>query len=270
MHEPPTDLLAHIDAATVEPGSIALWHTGGAGYVLRTPGTTIYVDPFCGPSQDPATWERSLPPAFDAANVRRCDLVLSTHEHFDHCDPDALGPLLEVTRAPFAGPASSTAKARAWGWPDERLWTLGWGDRREVGDVRITTVKSVDPMAEGCNGYVFETQGLVVVNMGDSLWYDDVGKALAGFSVDALCVSVAQNPVGGTYYMSEVDAARMARDVGAKVLIPHHWDLWKWVLLDPRRIQAVAPWYAPDTQVRPARFAERMTLTRAGEGVAVS
>jgi L-ascorbate metabolism protein UlaG (beta-lactamase superfamily) len=88
--------------------------------------------------------------------------------------------------------------------------------------------------------------------------------------VDAIALSVAQNPPDETYYMSEVDAVRIARDVGAKVLIPHHWDLWQWVALDPRRIQAVAPWYAPDVQVRPARYCERMTLQRAGDAVAVS
>lgn len=269
MKQAPADLLQQIDAAAVEPGSIALWHTGGAGYVMRTPGTTIYVDPFCGESLDPGTWVRALPPAFDPGRVQRCDLIMSTHEHFDHCDPNALGPLREVTTAAFAGPSTSTAKAREWGWPEARLRSLAWGDSFEVGDVRITTVRSNDPMAQGCNGYVFEAQGLVVVNMGDSLWYDEVGKELGRWQVDALCVSVAQNPVGGTYYMSEVDAVRMARDVGARVLIPHHWDLWEWVVMDPRRIQAVAPWYAPDTQVRPARFAERMTLRRAGEGVAV-
>jgi L-ascorbate 6-phosphate lactonase len=269
MDKPPADLLQQIDAASVEPGSIALWHTGGAGYVMRTPATTIYVDPFCGESLDPGTWVRNLPSAFDPSQVKRCDLVMSTHEHFDHCDPNALGPLREVTAASFAGPATSIAKARGWGWPDDRLRALAWGDAFEVGDVRITVIRSVDPMAEGCNGYVFEAQGLVVVNMGDSLWFDGIGKELEPWRVDALCVSVAQNPVGGTYYMSEVDAVRMARDVGVRVLVPHHWDLWEWVMLDPRRIQAVAPWYAPDVQVRPARFAERMTLHRAGEGVAV-
>jgi L-ascorbate metabolism protein UlaG (beta-lactamase superfamily) len=124
-------------------------------------------------------------------------------------------------------------------------------------------------MAQGCNGYVLEAEGLVLVNMGDSLWYDQIGEELSRWRVDAICLSVAENPVGGTYYMSEVDAGRIARDVGARVLIPHHFDLWEWVALDPQRIQAIAPWYAPHTQISPARFGERMTLVRAGEGVAV-
>jgi L-ascorbate 6-phosphate lactonase len=267
---PPPDLLDQIDRAVVHPGQIALWHTGGAGYVFKTPRATVYIDPFTGPSQQPEKWERGLAPPFVAAHVKRCDLILSTHEHFDHCDPVALADLLGATKAPFAGPNSSIELARGFGWPDDRLRTLGHGDRLELAGITVTTVKSVDPMAIGCNGYVVEAEGIVYVNMGDSLWFDDIGKTLSRWRIDAICLSVAQNPIGETYYMSEIDAARIARDVGARVLIPHHWDLWQWVALDPRRIQAVAPWYAPNTIVRPARFCERMDLTRVGDQVAVS
>ena len=268
MRQPPPDLLEQIDAARVERGQIALWHTGGAGYVIRTSEATIYLDPFTGPSESDR-WVRMLAPPFDASRVGRCDLILSTHEHFDHCDRDALTKLLVVTSAQLAGPTSSIKRARGFGWPEERLRPLAPGESIEAAGVRVTAVRSHDPMAEGCNGYVLEAEGLVLVNMGDSLWYDDIGKELAGWSVDAICLSVAENPVGGTYYMSEVDAGRIARDVGAKVLIPHHFDLWEWVALDPRRIQTVAPWYAPEAQIRPARYGERMTLARAGGGVAV-
>lgn len=47
VRQPPPDLLEQIDAARVERGQIALWHTGGAGYVIRTSEATLYLDP-CG------------------------------------------------------------------------------------------------------------------------------------------------------------------------------------------------------------------------------
>jgi L-ascorbate metabolism protein UlaG (beta-lactamase superfamily) len=268
VRQPPGDLLEQIDGARVEPGQIALWYTGGAGYVIRTSSATIYLDPFTGPSESDR-WVRLLAPPFDASRVARCDLILSTHEHFDHCDRDALTKLLAVTGAPLAGPASSIERARGFGWPQERLQPLAHGQGLEAKGVRVTAVRAHDPMAEGCNGYVLEAEGLVLVNMGDSLWYDQIGDELSRWRVDAICLSVAENPVGGTYYLSEVDAGRIARDVGARVLIPQHFDLWEWVALDPQRIQTIAPWYAPDTQVRPARYCQRMTLLRAGPGAAV-
>src|SRR5215207_1315702 len=74
------------------------------------PRATVYIDPFTGPSDD--KWVRGVAPPFDASQVRRCDLILSTHEHRDHCDPDALVPMLAGTGARLAGPASSIEAAR--------------------------------------------------------------------------------------------------------------------------------------------------------------
>lgn len=268
VQQPPADFLAQVDAATIVPGQIALWYIGGAGFIVRTPSTTLYIDPFCGPSID-ENWVRGLAPPFDPARIRVCDGILSTHEHLDHCDPVALVPMLTSTRATLFGPATSIEMAAGFGWPANRLHALTWGDSTTVGDIKITTIKSVDPMAKGCNGYVMESQGIIFVNMGDSLWYDDIGKQMAPWKIDAICLSVALNPPGETLYMSEIDAVRIARDVGAKVLIPHHWDLWQRVALDPRRIATVAPWYAPDTIVRPTRFCQRISLIRAGEAIAI-
>lgn len=263
MRQPPADFLDQVEQARVSSGTIALWYTGGAGYIVKTPKSTIYIDPFCGPSIDEeGRWTRMIAPPFDPSKVGTCDLILSTHEHLDHCDPKTLGPMLASTGATLAGPSSSTATAAGFGWPSDRLRALTWRQSMVVGDVRITAVKSVDPMAKGCNGYVLESEGVTFVNMGDSLWFDDIGKNLAAWSVDAIAVSVAQNPVGETYYMSEVDAARIARDVGARQLIPHHWDLWQWVAMDPARVQTVTPWVAPGCVVRPAQYCQRMDVSR--------
>jgi L-ascorbate metabolism protein UlaG (beta-lactamase superfamily) len=79
--------------------------------------------------------------------------------------------------------------------------------------------------------------------------------------VDALCVSVAQNPKGKNYYMTEADAARAARDIGARTLVPMHWDLWRAFRLDPKRVSVVARWYCPDTSVKIPKYGGKMVLS---------
>ena len=269
LRQPPADLIQQVDGTVVPEGQLSFWYVGGAGFILKSPTTTIYIDPFCGPSVD-ENFARLLAPPFDPNFIGVCDLIMSTHEHIDHCDPVALVPMITSTTATFVGPQSSVDSAKGFGWPDGRLKTLNWGDSLTVGDIKISAIKSVDPIAKGCNGYVFESQGLVYVNMGDTLWYDEIGEQLAGWDVDAISVSVALNPPGQTWYMSEIDAARIARDVKAKVLIPQHWDLWKWVALDPMRIALVTPLYSPETRVCPVRYGEKMTMIKAGsKGVAI-
>jgi L-ascorbate metabolism protein UlaG (beta-lactamase superfamily) len=63
--------------------------------------------------------------------------------------------------------------------------------------------------------------------------------------------------------MDESDAARVARDCGARILIPQHFDLWRGLTLDPRRVRTATSWYAPQTRVVPARFGRRITISRA-------
>lgn len=265
----PSDLLEAVDRARVAPGDVALWYTGGAGYIVKTASALIFVDPYCGPSLD-ETWVRNIPPAFDPRDVTRCDLILSTHEHADHCDPHALGPMLEGTSAPFAGPASSVEAARGFGWPDSRLRALAPGESTSSNGVTVTAVHALDPHAAGCLGYALQVpDGPTIVNMGDSLFFDGLGAELRRWRVDVLCVSVAHNPPDETFYMSEVDVVRAARDAQARVLMPHHWDLWQWVAMDPRRVGAVAPWYAPDARVVPAKFCQPVTIVRQGGATVV-
>jgi L-ascorbate 6-phosphate lactonase len=258
--KPEIDVLAAVRSAAVKPDEIALWYTGGAGYVVKTAGTTFLIDPFVGGS-DPPDWVRALPPPFDAEAVRDVDAVLMTHEHLDHADPFALGPIGRNTSALAIGPATCTAVAAQAGYPTDRLRTLEHGQSIKVGDVTVTAVPAVDPMAKGCCGFVIETGSVTILNCGDSLWHPGLVAIGEKWKLDAICISVGASPRGKFFYMTEVDAARAARDTGARTLIPHHWDLWQAILMDPKRVTTAASWYCPDVPVVPAEFLRRITVS---------
>jgi L-ascorbate 6-phosphate lactonase len=255
--------LANVRAATVDPGDLAMWYTGGAGYVIRSVGATLLFDPFVGPSSPP-DWVRVIPPAFDPeriADLGEIDAIVITHEHGDHADPDALGPLGRLTTAQVIGPAACIEVARKAGVPEARLKVLAHDETITIGDVTLTAVEAHDPGAPGCNGYVMETGKVTMLHAGDSLYFPGFFEFGKRWAFDAICVSVGSNPPGQTFYLDESDAARAARDSGTRTLVLHHYDLWQGLTLDPERVAFATSWYAPDTTTIAAKFQERITIT---------
>jgi L-ascorbate metabolism protein UlaG (beta-lactamase superfamily) len=258
------DLLRAAHRARIRAGELALWYTGGAGYVLRTAKAFLVIDPFVGPGSPP-DWVRAIPPTLDLVEsplVTEIGAVLLSHEHEDHADPAALAPLARASQAVVVGSAASVEVARQAGWPEARCRRLVEGDETSIADLHLTAVSANDPGAAGALGFVIDTGAVRLLHCGDSLYHAgfvDVGKRWA---IDALCVSVGHNPPGLTYYMDESDAARAARDVQTRILIPHHFDLWQGLTLDPLRVETVARWYTPETQVVPAKLRTRVTISR--------
>lgn len=255
--------LASVRQARVGAGEIALWYIGGAGYILRTAATTLLIDPFLGPS-GPPDWMREIPPAFAPETIGELgvlDAMLISHEHGDHADETALDAIARYSEAPVFGSPESIAVAAKMGVPGDRLRTVDTDFAFQIGDLRVATTPMFDPLATGCLGYVLEAAGVTLLHGGDSLYFDGFAEIGRRWQIDAVCLSVGDNPPGQTLYMDEADAARAARDCGARVLIPQHFDLWRGLTLDPRRVRSATAWYAPQTRVVPARFGRRITIT---------
>jgi L-ascorbate 6-phosphate lactonase len=257
------DLLDRVGRSQVRSGELALWYTGGAGYIVKTAGVTILIDPYLGPS-NPPDWVRAIPPAFSAERLGGIAAVLLTHEHDDHTDPVALNEIGRRTAADIFGPESSITVAQTAGVPTDRCHIVEADRSVTVGDLLLTAIPVYDPLAQGCLGWVMETGAVTVLHCADSLYFPGFVHLGQRWSFDAMCVSVGLNPPGATFYMDESDAARAVRDAGAKVLIPQHFDLWERTSLDPTRVVTATHWYCPGTRVLPARFRRRITIAPTG------
>lgn len=260
MIPPPGDLAGTVRRARVRTGTLALWYIGGAGYVVKSAGTTLLLDPFVGPS-NPPDWVRAIPPPCAPDDLPAVAATLLTHEHSDHADPVALAALGRRAAGLVVGSEACIAVAAQSGVPGERSRVLQHGERLAIGDIVVTAVAMVDPGATLPNGYVLEVAGLAVLFCGDGLYSPDFVALAERWRLDAICASVGANPPGKHYYMDEIDAARAARDCAAARLIPQHHDLWQGLTLDPRRVATVARWYCPDVRVTPARYGRRLTVT---------
>ena len=82
----PKTFLDEVERRTVERG-VRFWALGGPSLIYRTPETMIWIDPYFYGTPDDAVPDayRAVAIPINPEEVRVADLLISTHDHVDHC-----------------------------------------------------------------------------------------------------------------------------------------------------------------------------------------
>ncbi|CAA9265991.1 MAG: hypothetical protein AVDCRST_MAG77-2909 [uncultured Chloroflexi bacterium] len=249
-------LLDDIAGTAPAQGSIALWHIGQSGFVVRGGGTTLVFDPYLV-SSPRRTWQ----PPFAPEQLRDVDVVFCSHDHGDHLDPVAVKGLAAASQwTRFVVPDSARAKMEGLGVTGERLvlaqvdQTLRLGGRsvrgpvmHDAAEVTVHTVPAAhgdkaNPIAEAVwerdpergyrfVGFVVDVAGVRLYHAGDTTVYPGMVERLAGLSID-----VALIPINGRDWFREQkgiigntdhrEAADLGHAIGARVIVPMHYDMF--------------------------------------------
>lgn len=122
------------------PREAAVTFVNHATFLIQLPGVNILTDPVWSERVSPVSWagpRRVRPPGIDWARLPRIDVVLLTHNHYDHWDIPTLRRLHERFQPTFVSGLGNSAFLREIGIPDgEDLdW---WQCSRKVSGAGIT------------------------------------------------------------------------------------------------------------------------------------
>lgn len=150
---------------------------------------------------------------WDVSGEPKADIILISHEHFDHCSPDDVAKISKPDTVIVTEPVSA-AKLSG------NVKTVSPGESLDIGGVKVTAVPSYNmdkdfhPKANNWLGFVIEIDGVSIYHAGDS---DHIPE------MEGLDVDIALLPVSGTYVMDKDQAVAAARAIKPKFAIPMHY-----------------------------------------------
>ena len=263
---------------SVAAGRVAVTHIGHATFLLRTADAVILTDPVFTSHAGPLGRfgpRRVRQPGIPLDALPPLDLIVVTHNHYDHLQPASLrgvatrGTPSAVTSL-GVGPLLRKAGLA-------RVTEFDWWQEAAVGSTRITCVPAQHFSARTpwdhnrtlWSGFVLRSGGVTIYFVGDTGYspqFEEIGRRVPG-------IDVALVPVGAyepRWFMKPVhvnpeEAVRIHRDVRPRVSVAMHYGTFQ--LTDEaidaplRALDAArAAHHIPPTEFRVIDFGETVLL----------
>ena len=218
---------------------------GQVGYRFQFGQTVVYVDPYLSDYVEEVEGpelRRMFPAPVAPEAVRDADWIVLTHVHIDHCDPRTVGAISRASPlSHFVGPAPVLEVLRQQGLDESRMHLAPETDWFALGEaVSITAVPAAHPQVERdrqgraqCVGYVLEYQGRRIYHAGDTSLADELMQRLKELAP----IEIAFLPMNERNYfrarrgiignMTIREAFGLIDEIGVKVLVPTHWDMFE-------------------------------------------
>lgn len=232
------------------PDSIDVWWLGQSGFLIQWNHKCLLLDPYLS---DSLTKKYA---ATDKPHVRLSELVIephlldcvdvvtSSHNHTDHLDGETLIPLLSLNpEAAFIIPEANRnfVAERAKCKSD---FPIGLNDGEKVAFKEFTfhgvaaAHNNIERDEDGRSkfmGYVVEFGKWRIYHSGDTLWYDGMVECLKPFAVDVAFLPINGNELsrGVAGNLNYEEAARLGKEINARWVIPHHYDLFAFNTANP-------------------------------------
>ncbi|MBN8652636.1 MAG: MBL fold metallo-hydrolase [Cytophagales bacterium] len=234
--------------------SFDIWWLGQSGFLIQWNKKCLLFDPYLSDSltkkyaNTNKPHERISELVIDPQLLDCIDVVTSSHNHTDHLDAETLIPLFQINpNIQFVIPEANRSFVvdRVKCAPDFPIG-LNDGEMKVVNDFTFHGVPAahneIEHDAEGrCKfmGYVVKFGKFSIYHSGDTLWYADMVKILKPFQVDVAFLPINGNDpargVAGNLNCQE--AALLGKEINARLVIPHHYDLFKFNTADVKEFE---------------------------------
>ena len=216
-------------------GLRATW-LGHSTVLLEQAGRRILTDPVWSKRASPIQAmgpSRFQPVPVELDHLPDLDLILITHDHYDHLDHATIRSLAKSS-VPFVTGLGVGAHLEAWGVSGDRIVELDWWDKVELfgGEIEITATPAQHFSGRGptnrnhtlWSSYVLESADHTVYFGGDSglmTGFEDIGDR---FQFDLVFLEIgAYHPAWANVHLGPENALKALSALGGGPLLPIHW-----------------------------------------------
>ncbi|TNE35144.1 MAG: CMP-N-acetylneuraminate monooxygenase [Alphaproteobacteria bacterium] len=231
-------------------GNPSVTWLGHAAFIVRTGGKVILTDPYLTEVAGPAGFgpKRYVPAAMEPEELPRADVMLVSHNHYDHLDARVLAryPHKDVTQVVVPLGLKSFFTKRGFKKVVEHDWWENWSED----GLTITTLPAVHSSGRGLHDQkqtLWASFGIRTAK--ENIWFSgdtahgpvfgEIGNREGPFDLAIVGIGAYEpREIMKMVHASPEDAVQIARDIGAKRALGMHWGT---IMLTPE-----APFEAPD------------------------
>ncbi|KTD61163.1 MBL fold metallo-hydrolase [Legionella spiritensis] len=243
-----TDTLPQIPDDFIIPSETVLAtikHAGDSDYMTwlghntlltRLQGKTILTDPFLTDYASPIAGigpRRFAPPALTVSQLPKIDVLLVSHDHYDHLDLATLAAIDGKESVAVVVPLKMGSFFKRLGY--KKIYELNWHQRRTIGDITICALPAYHYSKR--NIFVRNTRlwaNFMITSQDKKLFFDgntaygslflDLGRDYGPFDYALLSIGAYEpHALMQESHTTPELAVKIGRELRAETIIPIHW-----------------------------------------------
>lgn len=224
-------------AAFLEPSeSMKFIWLGHSSVLLNLDGRTVLIDPvFHHASPFPFLVRRFQAPVLKLRDLPRIDVVLISHDHYDHLDKHVI-TYLKDQGCVFITPTGVGSHLRRWGVPEHKIIERGWGESVLYQGITFKAAPAMhfsgrslfDRNKTLWASWILQGKTEKIYFSGDSGYgphFSQIGEAEGPFDY-AFIENGQYNVRWPQVHMQPEESLQALFDLNASVFIPIHWGMY--------------------------------------------
>ena len=265
--DPDPSVFARVPPDFVPPraprSQLTVTWVGHSSLLIQLNGLNILTDPMWSERASPVQFagpRRWVRPGIAFEDVPPLDVVLQSHNHYDHLDATTVRRLARAhPEASWIVPLGLAAFVRKRGVSDHRVRELDWWQEHTIGSLRIAATPAMHFSSRGIGdrgdtlwcGFALSSDGANgrhVYFAGDTGYHPEfgaIGERYGPFDVALMPIGAYEPRWFMRYvHMNPEEAVEAFRALNARVMVPIHWGTFKLTdeAMDEPPVRARAAW----------------------------